>query len=65
MTLVSFPFGPAFQPFAQVGFDDASTMPLLIVYHSHVLGVSLPSAGSLAPFYPCTPTFDDQSPAVG
>ena len=52
MTLVSFPFGPAFQPFAQVGFDDASTMPLLIVYHSHVLGVSLPSAGSLAPFLP-------------
>ena len=40
MTQVSFPFGPAFQPIAQVGSYDASTMPLLIVYRSHVLGVS-------------------------
>ena len=40
MTQNSFPFGPAFQPFAQVLHDDASTMPSLIVYHSHVLGAS-------------------------
>ena len=34
MTLVSIPFGPAFQPIAQVVRDDASTMPSLIVYHT-------------------------------
>jgi len=49
MTLVSFPFGSALQPFAQVSFDNgfrrscASHMPLRIVYHSHMLGVSLPA----------------------
>jgi len=52
MTRISFPFGLAFQPFAQVGSYDASTMPLLIVYHSHVLGVSLHTAQSLSPFLP-------------
>jgi hypothetical protein len=33
--------------------------------HSHLLGASPLSASSLSPSCPCTPTFDDQSPAVG
>ena len=33
--------------------------------HSHLLGPSPLPASSLSPFTPCTPTFDDQSPAVG
>ncbi len=33
--------------------------------HSHLLGASPLSASSLSPSCPCTPTFEDQSPAVG
>jgi hypothetical protein len=33
--------------------------------HSHLLGASPLSASRLSPFRPCTPTFDNQSPAVG
>jgi len=33
--------------------------------HSHPLEVSLLSASSLSLFRPCTPTFDNQSHAVG
>jgi hypothetical protein len=33
--------------------------------HSHLLGASPLSASSLSPFYPCTPTVDSQSLAVG
>jgi hypothetical protein len=33
--------------------------------HSHPLEASPPSASSLSPFTPCTPTFDSHSPAVG
>ncbi len=58
MTQISFPFGPAFQPIAQVGSDDASTMPSLtacplgIVYRSHVLGVSPHSGLEFIAFLP-------------
>jgi hypothetical protein len=33
--------------------------------HSHLLGASPLSASSLSPSCPCTPTFENQSPAVG
>ena len=35
------------------------------VTHSHLLGGIAAFGSRLPPFLPCTPTFDDQSPAVG
>jgi len=52
------------QPLAQVLTHDASNVSSSPV-HSHWLEASPPSAGSLSPSHPCTPTFDDHSPAVG
>jgi len=45
-------FGPACQPIWQGLHDDASTAPLLVVTHSHLLNGSLRSARGLPPFLP-------------
>jgi hypothetical protein len=60
-----FPFGPAYQPFWQVEFYDAYVPSSNILSIVTCLGRSPLSASSLSPFSPCTPTFDNQSPAVG
>ena len=50
------PFGPANSAVGQGLHDDASTAPLLIVTHSHLLDGSLRSARGLPPFLPAFDT---------
>jgi len=63
-TLKPFPFGPAIQPLGRF----CITTPQCIftcITHSHLLGALPSSALRLSPSLPCTPTFDNQSLAVG